>query len=163
MSEVRNRDCRKTLRDFILSPRPVAAAVRGQNERSSNTSCFPFASGELRCGSCWDLLDPRRISRAGVDIGLLRTTLIETGNLVGTDLYNRRIVRMANSAVLKGAVFNYSQGFQFICDEIRVLFTLGSDGQLARAMLLRVAKEAIGEYIVEAQTSWDTTHRSRKA
>jgi small-conductance mechanosensitive channel len=62
---------------------------------------------------------------------------------------------MPNSAVLKGAVFNYSQGFQFICDEIRVLFTLGSDGQLARAMLLRVAKEAIGEYIVEAQTSWD--------
>ena len=52
-----------------------------------------------------------------IDIGLLRTTLIETGNWVGKDLYNGRIARIPNSAVLKGYVFNYSQGFQFIWDE----------------------------------------------
>ena len=56
--------------------------------------------------------------------------------------------------VLKGSVFNYSQGFRFIWDEIKVLFTTASDSELAREMLLRVAKEAIGEYLVEAQTSW---------
>ncbi len=90
-----------------------------------------------------------------IDIGLLRTTLLETGNWVSGDLYNGRIVRIPNSTVLKGSVFNYSQGFQFIWDEIKVLFTTTSDCQLAREMLLRVAKEAIGEYLVEAQTSWN--------
>jgi small-conductance mechanosensitive channel len=89
-----------------------------------------------------------------IDIGLLRTTLLETGNWVSRDLYNGRIVHIPNSAVLKGSVFNYSQGFHFIWDEIKVLFTTTSDFQLAREMLLRVAKEAIGEYLVEAQTSW---------
>ena len=89
-----------------------------------------------------------------IDIGLLRTTLLETGNWVSRDLYNGRIVRIPNSTVLKGSVFNYSQGFRFIWDEIKVLFTTTSDCQLAREMLLRVAKEAIGEYLVEAQTSW---------
>jgi small-conductance mechanosensitive channel len=89
-----------------------------------------------------------------IDIGLLRTTLMETGSWVSGDLYNGRIVRIPNSAVLKGSVFNYSQGFRFIWDEIRVLFTNTSDCQFAREMLLRVAKEAIGEYLVEAQTSW---------
>src|SRR6202050_3748367 len=89
-----------------------------------------------------------------IDIGLLRTTLLETGNWVSGDLYNGRIVRISNSTVLKGSVFNYSQGFHFIWDEIKVLFTTTSDCQLAREMLLRVAKEAIGEYLVEAQTSW---------
>ncbi len=89
-----------------------------------------------------------------IDIGLLRTTLLETGNWVSRDLYNGRIVRIPNSTVLKGSVFNYSQGFHFIWDEIKVLFTTTSDCQLAREMLLRVAKEAIGEYLVEAQTSW---------
>ena len=89
-----------------------------------------------------------------IDIGLLRTTLLETGNWVSGDLYNGRIVRIPNSAVLKGSVFNYSQGFRFIWDEIRVLFTNTSDCQFARETLLRVAKEAIGEYLVEAQTSW---------
>ena len=53
-----------------------------------------------------------------IDIGLLRTTLMEIGNWVSRDMYSGRIVRIPNSTVLKGSVFNYSQGFQFIWDEI---------------------------------------------
>src|ERR1700689_3078174 len=89
-----------------------------------------------------------------IDIGLLRTTLMETGNWVSRDLYNGRIVRIPNSAVLKGSVFNYSQGFQFIWDEIKVTFTAASDCLLAKEVLLRVSKEAVGGYMVEAETSW---------
>src|SRR6202166_3734282 len=89
-----------------------------------------------------------------IDIGLLRTTLMETGDWVSRDLYNGRIARIPNSTVLRGSVFNYSQGFRFIWDEINVLFKITSDCQLARAMLLRAANEAIGEYLVEAQSSW---------
>src|SRR3984885_2714099 len=89
-----------------------------------------------------------------IDIGLLRTTLMETGNWVSKDLYNGRIVRIPNSTVLKGSVFNYSHGFRFLWDEIKVPLTATSDCKLATEMLLRVAKEAIGEYLLEAQTSW---------
>src|SRR6204780_3604001 len=91
-----------------------------------------------------------------IDIGLLRTTLMETGNLVSKDSYNGRIARIPNSTVLKGSVFNYSQGFRFIWDEIKVVLTGTSDPQLARAMLLRVAEEAIGEYLSKAQSSWNS-------
>jgi len=91
-----------------------------------------------------------------IDIGLLRTTLLETGNWVSKDMYNGRVVRIPNSSVLKGPIFNYSQGFRFVWDEIKVVFTNTSDFQFAREMLLRVAKESIGEYLVEAQTSWKT-------
>src|SRR5271154_1724484 len=91
-----------------------------------------------------------------IDIGLLRTTLLETGNWVSRDLYNGRIVRIPNSTVLKGSVFNYSQGFPFVWDEIKIPFTTTSDCQFAREMLLRVAKEAIGESLFEAQSSWKT-------
>jgi small-conductance mechanosensitive channel len=89
-----------------------------------------------------------------IDIGLLRTTLMETGNWVSKDLYNGRLVRIPNSIVLKGTVFNYSQGFRFIWDEIKVQFTNSSDCSFAREMLLRVAKESIGDYLNEAQASW---------
>src|SRR5580692_1795189 len=89
-----------------------------------------------------------------IDIGLLRTTLMETGSWVSKDLYNGRIVRIPNNIVLKVPVFNYSQGFRFIWDEIKVLFTTATDCQLARQMLLRTAKAAMGEYLVEAETSW---------
>jgi small-conductance mechanosensitive channel len=89
-----------------------------------------------------------------IDIGLLRTTLMETGNWVSRDLYNGRLVRIPNSTVLKASVFNYSQGFRFVWDEITVVLSVTSDCQLAGEMLLRVGKGAVGEYLVEAQISW---------
>src|SRR5271156_2527965 len=65
-----------------------------------------------------------------IDIGLLRTTLMETGNWVSRDLYNGRIARIPNNIVLKVPVFDYSQGFRFIWDEIKVVFKITSDCQL---------------------------------
>jgi small-conductance mechanosensitive channel len=98
-----------------------------------------------------------------IDIGLLRTTLMETGNWVSKDLYNGRIVRIPNNIVMKVAVFNYSQGFRFVWDEIKVLFTTTTDCQLAREMLLRSAKEALGEYLIEAEASWRMSEYYRGA
>jgi small-conductance mechanosensitive channel len=49
---------------------------------------------------------------------------------------------------LKESVFNYSQGFRFIWDKIKVPFTTTSDCKFAKEMLFRVAKEAIGEYML---------------
>src|SRR5262249_11505690 len=79
---------------------------------------------------------------------------METGNWVSGDLYNGTIARIPNSAVLKGLVFNYSQGFRFVWDEIKLKLTAESDHEHAREMLLRVAKETVSDYLVEAQTSW---------
>jgi small-conductance mechanosensitive channel len=89
-----------------------------------------------------------------VDISVLRTTVMETGNWVSGDLFNGRIVHIPNSAVLKGLVCNYSQGFRFIWDEIKIRLTSGSDHEHAREMLLRVAKETVSEHLEEAQGSW---------
>src|SRR5271168_682856 len=89
-----------------------------------------------------------------VDIGLLRTTLMEVGSWVGRDLYSGRVVRIPNNTVLKSAVFNYSQGFRFIWDQIKVVLSSSSDAALAREMLLRAANEAIGDYMIEAKNSW---------
>ena len=89
-----------------------------------------------------------------IDISVMRTTVMETGNWVSGDLYNGRIVRIPNNVVLKGLVFNYSQGFRFVWDEIKIRLTSGSDHQHAREMLLRVVKETVGVYLVEAQASW---------
>ena len=44
-----------------------------------------------------------------IDISIMRTTVMETGNWVSRDFYNGRTVRIPNSAVLKGLVCNYSQ------------------------------------------------------
>jgi small-conductance mechanosensitive channel len=89
-----------------------------------------------------------------IDISLMRTTVMETGNWVSGDLYNGRIVRIPNGAVLKGQVFNYSQGFRFVWDEVKARFSSESDHRQAREMLLRVANETVTDYLKEAQNSW---------
>jgi small-conductance mechanosensitive channel len=89
-----------------------------------------------------------------VDISVMRTTIMETGKWVSGDLYNGRIVRIPNSTVLKGVVFNYSQGFRFVWDEIKIPLTSESDHSYAREMLLRVGKETVHDYLSEAQGAW---------
>lgn len=42
-----------------------------------------------------------------IDIGVLRTTVMEIGEWVDADLYNGRTVRIANSFVFSEPVFNY--------------------------------------------------------
>lgn len=49
-----------------------------------------------------------------VDLGILRTTLIEIGDWVEGDQYNGRIVRVANSFIFTSPVYNYSADFPFV-------------------------------------------------
>ncbi|MEZ4222780.1 MAG: mechanosensitive ion channel family protein [Polyangiaceae bacterium] len=89
-----------------------------------------------------------------IDIGMLRTTLMELGQWVDGDLYNGRIVRVANSFVFKEPVFNYSADFHFLWDEIKVPVKHGSDLTHARSVLDAVAADKLSAYATEAEGNW---------
>lgn len=89
-----------------------------------------------------------------IDIGVLRTTVMETGQWVKGDLYNGRIVRIANSFVFKEPVFNYSGDFPFLWDEITVPVKYGSDYKLAREIMQRIADDELGGLVPEAKKTW---------
>ncbi|MEO8444176.1 MAG: mechanosensitive ion channel family protein [Gammaproteobacteria bacterium] len=90
-----------------------------------------------------------------IDIGILRTTLMEIGEWVNGDLYNGRIVRVANSYVFKDPVFNYSGDLPFLWDEITVPVRYGSDWQLTRGMITGVLQEVCGETAPRFRSAWD--------
>jgi len=89
-----------------------------------------------------------------IDIGLLRTTLMECGGWVNGDLYNGRIVRISNSFVFKEPVFNYSADFPFLWDEILIPVKHGSDLKLARDIIKNIVHEVVGDYSIDAAKSW---------
>ena len=89
-----------------------------------------------------------------IDIGVLRTTLMEIGEWVKGDNYNGRIVRIANSFVFKEPVFNYSADFPFVWDEITVPVKYGSDHNLARKIIQDSAQEVVGENAAIALQTW---------
>ena len=89
-----------------------------------------------------------------IDIGMLRTTMMEIGQWVNADLYNGRIVKIANSFVFKEPVFNYSGDFPFLWDEVTVPVKYGGDYRLARDIFQKVLLEITGEFTTEAKGSW---------
>ncbi|HJV66559.1 MAG TPA: mechanosensitive ion channel domain-containing protein [Geomonas sp.] len=94
-----------------------------------------------------------------IDIGILRTTVMELGQWVKGDQYNGRIVRIANSFIFKEPVYNYSGDFPFVWDEVMVPIHYGNDAELAREIMLRVADEVVGEYVPLAEQRWQAMTR----
>lgn len=89
-----------------------------------------------------------------IDIGILRTTLMEVGEWIKGDLCNGRVVRIANSFVFKEPVFNSSADFPFLWDEITVPIRHGSDHRLAREILSRAAEDLLCDYARQAAKAW---------
>ncbi len=74
-----------------------------------------------------------------IDIQILQTSLLEIGNWVNADQSTGRIVNVPNSAVFKKPSFNYSRGFEYIWNELKVLVTFESDWKRAEEIMLRHA------------------------
>ncbi len=89
-----------------------------------------------------------------IDIGFVRTTLMECGAWVKGDLYTGRIVRVANSFIFKEPVFNYSGDFPFVWDEITMPVRYGSDYGLARKIFEEVLTEVTGHYATGSKAVW---------
>ncbi len=90
-----------------------------------------------------------------MDIGVLRTTIMETGQWVDGDLYNGRIVLIANSYVFKEPVFNYSGDFPFLWDEIKIPIAYGSDYDRAKELFTQAGKEIAGDVSDDSKKKWD--------
>ncbi|CAN5724226.1 mechanosensitive ion channel [soil metagenome] len=101
-----------------------------------------------------DRVEVRGIKGDVIDIGILRTTLMEIGQWVNGDLYTGRIVRVANSSVFKDPVYNYSADFPFLWDEITLPVRYGSDWRLAKSMLLGIGDEVCKDYALQSKDAW---------
>lgn len=89
-----------------------------------------------------------------IDIGFLRTSLMETGAWVDGDLYNGRMVRVANSFVFKEPVFNYSGDFPFLWDEIKIPIKTQGDFEWAEATFLKILDDVQGDFALAAKVDW---------
>lgn len=89
-----------------------------------------------------------------MDIGILRTTIMETGQWVDGDLYNGRIVQIANSFVFKEPVFNYSGDFPFLWDEIKVPIQYGSNYDKATIILEQIGRETLKDITEQSKEQW---------
>jgi small-conductance mechanosensitive channel len=71
-----------------------------------------------------------------MDISLLRTTVMEVGEWVKADQYTGRVVTVANRAVWVSPVYNFTQHWGYLWDEITLPITYESDWQRAAEIML---------------------------
>jgi len=86
-----------------------------------------------------------------MDIGILRTTVMEIGEWVKADQYTGRIVTVANRAVFADPVHNYTQHWGYLWDEITVPVTYASDWQRAAEIMLHHGQEYTQELHADAE------------
>ena len=89
-----------------------------------------------------------------IDIGIFRTTLMECGDWIKGNLYNGRVVRIANSFVFKEPVYNYSADFPFLWDEIVLPIRYGSDVEFTKNTFMEIAERLVGEYAKNSVVAW---------
>jgi small-conductance mechanosensitive channel len=89
-----------------------------------------------------------------IDIGLLRTTIMEIGDWIHGDQYNGKIVSVPNNSVFKEPVYNYSGDFPFLWDEIQVPIKYGSDLELTRELIGEAIDETVSDYVPLARDKW---------
>lgn len=97
-----------------------------------------------------------------IDLGVLRTTIMEMGDWVQGDQYNGRIVRVANSFIFTSPVYNYSAHFNFVWDEIHIPIRFGSDVKLVKKIMNKVAEEVLGDVSALAKEAWYDMRRKFK-
>lgn len=89
-----------------------------------------------------------------IDIDSIYTTMMEIGQWVSSDNYSGRIVKLSNAFVFKGPIYNYSQDFPFIWDEFNLPIRYGSDIELAKSIIIKIASETLSEFTSNSKTQW---------
>lgn len=72
-----------------------------------------------------------------IDIRLFQTSLLEIGNWVGEEQSTGRIVHVSNNSIFRGPTFNYTRGFEYIWDELKVIVTFESNWKKAKEIMIK--------------------------
>jgi small-conductance mechanosensitive channel len=70
-----------------------------------------------------------------MDIGFMRTTIMEIGQWVKADQYTGRIVTISNKALFDNPIFNYTRHWGYLWDEIMIPVTYTSDWRRASEIM----------------------------
>ncbi len=96
------------------------------------STCKPFSVG--------DRIEVGNFAGDVIDIRLLQFTIVEIGNWVDADQSTGRIIHLPNGWVFTNPLSNYTQGFNFIWNEIPVTVTFESDWQSAKTILTEISE-----------------------
>ena len=144
-----------SIKDFALAIGLLTAGITITLQElilSVAGSFYIFFVGVYKPG---DRIEINNIKGDVIDIDSIYTTMMEIGEWVSSDNYSGRIVKLSNAFVFKGPVYNYSKDFPFVWDEFNLPIRYGSDIELAKSIVVRIASETLSEYVTKSISKWN--------
>lgn len=86
-----------------------------------------------------------------IDRRIFQFSIMEIGNWVGADQSTGRVIHIPNQRVFLEPLANYSAGFPYLWNELKVLVTLESDWKKAKTLFAQITKEITKDVVEEAQ------------
>ncbi len=96
-----------------------------------------------------------------IEIGLLRTVLMETGNWTDTGHPTGRKVAFVNSFAIEGHYFNFSTAGQWLWDELQVLIPEGQNPYSLVERIQKMVEEETRTASAQAEQEWKTSTKNR--
>lgn len=98
-----------------------------------------------------DRIQIEKMSGDVIDVGTFYTRMMEIGNWVGGDQPSGRIVQFSNAQIFGQPVYNYTQNFSYVWDEIKLMITYSSNIKAVRQILLDCGSDYTHEFLHEAK------------
>jgi small-conductance mechanosensitive channel len=95
-----------------------------------------------------------------VEIGVLRTVILETGNWNDAGHPTGRKVAFVNSFAIEGHYFNFSTTGQWLWDELEILVPAGKDPYEVAEGVQKIVNDATTSDVAMAQQEWQRATRS---
>jgi small-conductance mechanosensitive channel len=92
-----------------------------------------------------------------IDLRLFAFSLVEIGNWVDADQSTGRILHIPNGRVFSEPVANYTQGFNFIWDEMPITVTFESDWRRAKEILTEIIRR---HNVIESESAQQEVRRA---
>lgn len=94
-----------------------------------------------------------------IDVGLLKTTLLEVGNLVFGEQSTGRLVTVPNSAMLSANVFLNTSLNSFVWQEARFVVTFESDWEAAESAVRKILDEHHAQAVEQLESGYRALER----
>ena len=98
-----------------------------------------------------DRIELNKIGGDVIDVGMFYTRMMEIGNWITADQATGRIVQMPNSQIFGTPVYNYTQNFAYIWDQIDLPITYESNVDAATRIMSSAGNEYTKEIMQRAE------------